>query len=142
MMAEDLPAVLAIENDSFPHPWSGRHFLDEIESPCGFPVVALSEGEVAGYLCLKVVLDEAEILDVAVSRSARCLGIGRALVESALSFCRERRVAFLFLEVRAGNAAAQALYRSVGFRQSGVRKGYYHDGEDALLMQYDFQWRG
>ncbi|UFS70428.1 ribosomal protein S18-alanine N-acetyltransferase [Geomonas sp. RF6] len=138
MTEKDLPAVLRIEEDSFPHPWTECHFLDEIGSPHGYPVVAVAGAEVVGYLCLKVVLDEAEILDVAVNRSARGRGIGRALVQSALSFCRERGASFLFLEVRAGNAPAQALYRAMGFSESGIRKRYYHDGEDALLMQFDF----
>ena len=140
MSVEDLETVLQIESASFSRPWTRTHFLDEIESACGFPLVALApDGSVGGYLCLKLVLDEAEILDVAVSGSLRGRGIGRTLVESAFTFCRERGAALVFLEVRVGNAPAISLYRRLGFRETGRRKRYYEDGEDALLMDYTFE---
>ena len=139
MRREDLEAAVAIESASFSHPWSERHFLDEIESPHGFPTVAIApDGALAGYLCLKQVLDEAEILDVAVSASLRGRGIGRLLVENALAAGRERGATLVCLEVRRGNEAAIALYRRLGFREVGCRKRYYHDGEDALLMAYTY----
>lgn len=139
MRAEDLDAVLDIERASFSSPWTGRHFLDEIDSPCSFPVVAVTPDRlVAGYLCLKQVLDEAEILDVAVNPELRGRGVGVLQVEEALAFCREKRALSVCLEVRAGNGAAIALYLRLGFRQVGLRKRYYHDGEDALLMTYTF----
>jgi len=137
MREEDLDAVVAIESASFSHPWTIRHFLDEIESPCSFPTVALNGGgTVVGYLCLKQVLDEAEILDVAVPDALRGTGLGRLLVESALAEARLRGARVVLLEVRVGNAAAIGLYRRLGFVDQGVRKRYYQDGEDALLMEY------
>lgn len=139
MRTDDLEEVLEIESASFSRPWTRQHFLDEIESPCGFPTVALAaDGSVTGYLCLKIVLDESEILDVAVEKSQRGRGVGKALVNWALSFGRERRVDLLFLEVRAGNGEAIALYRQLGFRESGRRKRYYDDGEDAILMEHAY----
>jgi len=137
---KDLETVLAIESASFSRPWTRRHFLDEIESPTGFPLVAQTpDGGIAGYLCLKIVLDEAEILDVAVCDSLRCRGVGRTLVESALTRCRAVGIALLFLEVRVSNQAAISLYRRLGFRESGRRKRYYENGEDAMLMDYTFE---
>ena len=136
----DLETVLAIESASFSRPWTRRHFLDEISSPFGIPLVAQApDGSIAGYLCLKLVLDEAEILDVAVDLSLRGRGIGRILVESALGLCREKQVALLGLEVRVSNQAAIALYHRFGFRESGRRKRYYEDVEDAMLMDYTFE---
>jgi [ribosomal protein S18]-alanine N-acetyltransferase len=136
----DLESVLAIESASFSRPWTRRHFLDEIASPFGIPLVAQApDGSIAGYLCLKLVLDEAEILDVAVAPAKRGSGIGRTLVEHAVSLCRGRQVALLGLEVRVGNQPAIALYRRLGFRESGRRKRYYEDGEDAMLMDYIFE---
>jgi len=139
MCEEDLETVLDIESASFSRPWTRRHFLDELESPNGFPVVALApQGGVVGYLCLQLVLDEAEILDVAVHASRRGRGVGEVLVRSALAFCREKSAALLFLEVRVSNLAAISLYRRLGFRESGRRKCYYENGEDAMLMDYTF----
>jgi len=140
MCQGDLETVLDIESASFPRPWTRRHFLDEMESPNGFPLVALGpDGGVAGYLCLRLVLDEAEILDVAVDESRRGGGVGRVLVQRALALCRERGAALVFLEVRVGNQAALALYRRLGFRETGRRKAYYENGDDALLMEYTLE---
>jgi [ribosomal protein S18]-alanine N-acetyltransferase len=139
MDEKDLDAVLAIESASFSRPWTKRHFQDEIISPCGRPTVAvLPDGALAGYLCLQLVLDEAEILDVAVAPALRGRGVGRQLVEGALSQSRRLGAALVFLEVRVGNAEAILLYRRLGFREIGRRKGYYDDGEDAILMEYTF----
>ena len=140
MCAEDLGTVLAIESASFSRPWQRVHFLDEIQSPFGIPLVALApDDSVVGYLCLKLVLDEAEILDVAVVGTLRGRGVGRARVEYALALCRARGAAQGLLEVRDGNLAAITLYRRFGFHETGRRKGYYEDGADALLMNYTFE---
>ena len=135
-----METVLVIESASFSRPWTRHHFLDEIASPFGIPLVALtSDCSVAGYLCLKLVLDEAEILDVAVDGSLRGRGVGRTLVESALELCRAQSAALVWLEVRVTNQAAISLYSLLGFRESGRRKRYYEDGEDAMLMDYTFE---
>ena len=140
MREDDLEAVLEIESASFSHPWTRRHFLDEIESPCGYPVVAATqEGVVAGYLCLKQVLDEAEILDVAVSGTFRDKGVGRILVESGLAGSRDRGGIVVSLEVRVGNRDAIALYERLGFREIGRRKKYYENGDDAIVMEKPIQ---
>ena len=139
MREGDLEAVLEIESASFSRPWTRRHFLDEIDSPYGFPTVAIGpDGVVAGYLCLKQVLDEAEILDVAVKDSMRGMGVGRTLVQGALAASRYRKAEVVSLEVRVGNDDAIALYERIGFREIGRRKRYYDNGDDAILMEYTF----
>ena len=140
MCEQDLETVLAIESASFSRPWTRRHFLDEMESAFAIPLVALTPGrQLAGYLCLKIVLDEAEILDVAVDEALRGAGVGRTLVEHALTLCLARGVAQLSLEVRVSNAAAIALYLRLGFRETGRRRRYYENGEDAMLMDYTLE---
>lgn len=135
MTGEDLGQVVTIEQQSFPQPWTIEHFRDELHSPHAFPLVAVtSAGTLAGYLCPALILDEGEVLDVAVREEYRGRGIGRALVMAALRLFQERGAARVFLEVRVSNGAAITLYRSLGFRDSGRRKGYYENGEDALLM--------
>lgn len=135
MRGGDLDSVLRIETASFPRPWSRKHFEDEMTAPGSHPVVAETDDlPVAGYLCLKQVLDEAEILDVAVDSGARGRGVGRALVRWAASFCRAHGVAVLALEVRVGNLEAISLYESMGFREVGRRRKYYENGDDAILM--------
>ena len=135
MTLEDLEQVVDIEQTSFPRPWTTDHFRDELDSPNTFPLVAVaSDGRVAGYLCPSQVLDEGEILDVAVRDDFRGQGIGRLLVTEALRLFRERGAQRVWLEVRTSNQAAISLYRALGFRQTGLRKRYYENGEDALLM--------
>ena len=93
-----------------------------------------SAGKIAGYLCPSLVLDEGEILDVAVVADYRGLGIGRLLVTTALRVFQERGALRVYLEVRTSNQAAISLYQALGFRETGRRKRYYENGEDALLM--------
>ncbi|HEX8960803.1 MAG TPA: ribosomal protein S18-alanine N-acetyltransferase [Geobacteraceae bacterium] len=136
MNESDLDAVLAIESDSFPHPWSRTHFLDELNSPHSFPMVALDEdGAVIGYICPMLVLDEGHILNVAVRKQWRRQGIGELLVEKVIGECRDRKAAFISLEVRPSNSGAIALYERLGFFETGRRKRYYENGEDAILME-------
>ena len=142
MTESDLDQVLAIESASFPHPWSKTHFLDELNSPYAFPLVALNqEGAVIGYICPMLLLDEGHILDVAVRTDQRGRGLGKLLVERVLDECRDRGAAFVSLEVRPSNTAAISLYRLLGFVETGRRKRYYEDGEDALLMEYIYRDR-
>ena len=142
MKESDLEEVVVIESDSFPHPWSRTHFLDELHSPHSFPLVALSQdGRVIGYICPMLLMDEGHILNVAVRREARGSGVGRILVETVMRECLERGAAFISLEVRPSNVSAIRLYAALGFIETGRRKKYYENGEDALLMEYTFNNR-
>jgi ribosomal protein S18 acetylase RimI-like enzyme len=75
------------------------------------------------------------LLNVAVHQGRRGGGIGRRLVEAVIDEAREIRARTMFLEVRAGNVAARRLYRHLGFRDLGVRRGYYGPGQDAIVME-------
>ena len=139
MTATDLEDVLAIENDSFPHPWNRDHFLDELKSIHAFPMVAVASGKrIIGYICPRLILDEGQIFNVAVQWSFRGQGIGRILVQRVLADCRERGGATVSLEVRPSNFAAIALYKGLGFTAIGIRRNYYENGEDAILMDFNF----
>ena len=139
MHASDLEQIMAIERVSFPLPWLEQHFLDEIHSPTAFPLTAFDhEGRVAGYICPMQVLDEGHILNVAVDPACRGMGVGRLLVQRVLEDCRAAGAAFVSLEVRVSNSAAINLYLQTGFSETGRRKRYYENGEDALMMEYLF----
>lgn len=139
MHASDLEQIMAIERVSFPLPWLEQHFLDEIHSPTAFPLTAFDHaGRVAGYICPMQVLDEGHILNVAVDPACRGMGVGRLLVQRVLEDCRAAGAAFVSLEVRVSNSAAINLYVQTGFSETGRRKRYYENGEDALMMEYLF----
>jgi len=102
--------------------------------------VAEVKGDLLGFAVGKVVVSGAlrlaELESVAVSASARRVGVGRALCEAVISWCRDRGATEMELEVRAGGVGAIALYQRLGFAVVGQRGGYYrYPTEDALLMQ-------
>jgi len=137
MTSGDLDEVTVIESTSFPRPWTREHFIAELNSPRSYPLVArTADGSVAGYLCPMLVLDEGEILDVAVRHDCRGKGVGGALVRRAISELEARGARVVCLEVRVSNLAALTLYQRLGFKETGRRKRYYENGEDAILMEY------
>ncbi|HEX9024525.1 MAG TPA: ribosomal protein S18-alanine N-acetyltransferase [Geobacteraceae bacterium] len=143
MTEDDLEAVQAIERASFPRPWNREHFLDELKSPHAFPLAAVAgDGTVIGYIFPRLLLDEGEILNVAVARACCGRGVGRRLVQRAIADCRKGGAVFVSLEVRCSNTAAISLYRRLGFTETGRRRRYYENGEDAILMDYHFTVNG
>lgn len=94
-------------------------------------------GPVRGFLVAWRVADELEVLFVATGPAFRRQGVGRALLRRAVEEAQAEGLARLLLEVARGNLAARALYEGFGFRETGVRRGYYDDGDDAVLMGLD-----
>jgi len=137
MWQEDLPAVLEIERQSFGQPWSRAFFEKELATPFARLTVAVDTdaGSVVGYTCRWRVADEVHLLNVAVHPDRRGRGFGRLLLEGTLGEARSSRARIVYLEVRAGNVVARRLYRSLGFRELGVRRGYYGPGQDAIVME-------
>jgi [ribosomal protein S18]-alanine N-acetyltransferase len=139
MVEADLDQVLSIEQRSFPHPWLRQHFIDELNSLYAFPLSAFDgSGLLVGYICPMQLLDEGHILNVAVDPDLRGSGVGRMLVQQVLDDCRAAGASFVSLEVRESNLPAITLYRKMGFVETGKRKRYYENGEDALMMEYLF----
>jgi len=137
MHLDDLPAVLDIERRSFPQPWSRSFFEKELSTPFARLMVAEEEGvaRVVGYTCRWRVTDEVHLLNVAVAPERRGQGHGRALVDAVVTEARAAQSRVIYLEVRAGNVVARRLYRQIGFRDAGLRRGYYGPGQDAIAME-------
>jgi len=134
LVASDLPAVLEIEHASFPFPWKPEFFLSEMSNPYARLVVAEWAGQLIGYFCRWLVADEVHILDVAVHPAHRRCGIGKLLLQEILTEARQNEASSASLEVRVSNLPAIALYQALGFQPVASRRGYYENGEDALLM--------
>ena len=132
----DLKAVEAIEIASFGDPWVREAILQElIPSGLRFPLIAEIDGAVVGFLMAWRTPDQLHVLNVAVDPGRRRRGIGRSLLEAALAEARRCGFVEVTLEVRRGNEPALGMYREFGFRQEGIREGYYPDtGEDALIL--------
>jgi len=143
MTRDDLEQVLEIERKSFPQPWLQQHFIDELGFSYAFPLSAFdAEGRLVGYICPMQLLDEGHILNVAVDPEVRGSGVGRMLVQKVLDECRSAGASFVSLEVRESNFSAIALYLKMGFTRMGKRKRYYENNEDALMMEYLFEYTG
>jgi [ribosomal protein S18]-alanine N-acetyltransferase len=136
-MAEaDLPAVMAIEKASFTMPWTLETFRGLLRRSDSHLFVAEAAGEVVAYAVVWIVVDQAELGDIAVVEDWRRQGIGRRLLETVLERVRSRGVRELFLEVRVSNHEARALYERYGFVEVGRRKDYYSTPrEDALVLR-------
>jgi ribosomal-protein-alanine N-acetyltransferase len=133
----DLPAILAIERMSFTDPWSRSSFATLLEQPRVYFAVALDATErLLGYVVTWFVLDEAELANIAVSPDTRGRGVGALLLEGAIATAQTRGSESMFLEVRASNVSAIALYISHGFVQINRRTSYYKKPvEDALILR-------
>ena len=135
MNEEDLEQVETIERESFSVPWSFDAFKSALQQDYTIYLVACSGETIVGYCGMYVSLDEGEIPNVAVRREYRRGGIGARMLEALLAEAQKRKVASVFLEVRAGNEPAQALYRKLGFEAAGIRKRFYENPmEDAVIM--------
>lgn len=128
----DLPMILKIEQDSFDDPWPVEAFDGAFKHPC-FGVVI--DGELAGFILYHKVLDEAVILNFALSKIHRRKGHGEYLLAQSMKSLRAEGCNRFYLDVRKSNEIAISLYMKYGFQGLGYRKGYYHaPPEDALIM--------
>ncbi len=139
MTVSDVDAVLAIEQSVQAYPWTRGNFADAMNSG-NLCFVGEISGEISGFAVLMAGVDEGELLNIAVGKSQQRKGQGRLMLSEVLFVAAEHGWQRVFLEVRAGNSGAIALYRSAGFNQVGLRCGYYRNEqgcEDAIVMACD-----
>lgn len=136
--AADAVKIAEIEKICFPYdPWSYDMILSDIaKNPSVHFFAAETDGEIVGYLGIMRILDEADIINVAVAPEHRKRHIGEAMISAVLDIAKKNDILSLTLEVRADNEPAIGLYEKFGFEREGIRKGYYaYDGMDAILMR-------
>lgn len=135
MTAEDLPQVLSIEQQCHPYPWSEENFLSSLGSSHHCHVLCHDKAIVA-YIITSTAADEAEILNISVTADYRRQGIASHLIAVTCQQFNES-IHTVFLEVRASNHSAIALYHSLAFNEVGTRPRYYpadNGREDAIIM--------
>ncbi|MEU6720606.1 ribosomal protein S18-alanine N-acetyltransferase [Nonomuraea sp. NPDC046802] len=138
MTTDDLPAVMAIEQATFPlDAWSEGMMRGELaDMPRSrHYVVALVGDEIVAYAGLAAAADQADVQTIAVLERHQGTGIGSAMLTELLGEAHRRGAREIFLEVRADNPRAQAVYRHFGFEEIGTRRRYYDDGTDAIMMR-------
>jgi ribosomal-protein-alanine N-acetyltransferase len=139
MIRRDLDAVLALELELFgEEAWSRSMLESELaQQPASrHYLVAERDGVLVGYAGLLAAGDQADVVTIAVTTRQQGHGTGAALLAALLAEAGRRGCAEVFLEVRVDNLRAQGLYRSRGFAEIGIRRGYYQpSGADALVMR-------
>ncbi len=137
MKVADLAAVMELERATFPaDAWSERMMLGELadQPRTRHYIVAERDGKIVGYAGLAVAADQGDVQTIAVLAEHRRAGVGALMLNELLDEAVRRGASAVFLEVRADNAPAQAMYERFGFQQLGLRRGYYDDGTDAITM--------
>ena len=127
----DARVMAALHGSAFERPWDEAAFEALLVTFGVFGLIL--DGQ--GFIVCRAVADEAEILTLAVTPLVRRNGVGRALVEAAAGTANARGADSLFLEVASDNVAALALYAAAAFEPAGLRRGYYANGADAVVMR-------
>ena len=132
--SNDLADILSIEKKVFKHPWSKEQLSWELNpQPVAENYVMIARGNMIGYLFSHVVDDDVQILNIAIDIPFQHKGYGEQLLSYFLD--QFNTDSSIHLEVRKSNFPAINLYLKFGFHETGTRKGYYSDGEDAIIMQ-------
>ena len=130
---ENIKDILISDFDDF---WNYNILKEELESSNSKYIIAkTNDGEIIGFAGIKIILDNADIMNIVVKKSWRNQGVGNLLLNNLISLCKELNLVSLSLEVNEDNLPAIHLYEKVGFKKIGLRKNYYN-WKDGIIMQY------
>ena len=139
MRQEHVAQVAALEKLCFSDPWSENSVASELNNPLSLWLVALDGETVAGYVGSQTVMDESDMMNVAVHPDFRKQGIATTLIVGLVEELRKKGSHCLTLEVRASNENAISVYRKLDFQEVGRRKNYYRNPrEDALILRKEW----
>ena len=140
MTAAHVSQIAELEKLCFSDPWSEKSIETELSCRLSVWLVALEGEQVVGYVGSQTVIDESDMMNIAVHPDFRRRGIAEALVADLEAALRQRGSRALILEVRDSNAPAIALYEKLGFAQVGLRKNYYRNPkEDARILRKEWE---
>ena len=140
MKKDHVAQIASLEKQCFGDPWSEGSIASELDNPLSLWLVAEQNGAVCGYVGSQTVLDETDMMNIAVHPDCRRQGIAAALIEELVSRLKERGSHILRLEVRESNTPAIALYERLGLAQLGLRKNYYRNPkENALILGKEWE---
>jgi ribosomal-protein-alanine N-acetyltransferase len=140
MNATHVSQIAELEKLCFSDPWSEKSIETELSCRLSVWLVALEGEQVVGYVGSQTVIDESDMMNIAVHPDFRRRGIAEALVAELEAALRQRGSRALTLEVRDSNAPAIALYEKLGFAQVGLRKNYYRNPkEDARILRKEWE---
>lgn len=134
MNESHVDSVWEIEKALIASPWSKESIQKLTTTDNAVAKVATIDGKAMGYYSFYQILDEADVNNIAVDSAWQNKGVGSALMHDMIEECKLRGIASITLEVGANNIVAQKLYENFGFRKEGLRKKYYNNTEDAIIM--------
>ena len=135
MTLDNLISIKDILISDFDDFWTYEILNQELECENSYVIVAKGDnGEIVGFACLKVILDEADIMNIVVKKSFRNNGIGSILLEYLISYAKDKNLNTITLEVNEHNLSAIKLYDKFNFDHIGIRKKYYNGESDAIIM--------
>lgn len=132
---EDLSKIATIEKQCFSDPWTEETFLALFSSPYSHSLAFFEDEEPIAYCFFSSLFETAEILNIATHPNYRQQGLGYRLLQETLKSTKGYGANEMFLEVREHNEKAKRLYEKTGFLPVGIRKEYYPDGENAIVMR-------
>ena len=133
-----LDDVILIQNDflkNFDEFWNINILKDDLKDKHSKYIVAKMDNEIVGFAGIKIVLDEAEIMNIVVKIDKRNLGIGSSLLEELEKIAKNNMCKCMHLEVNENNFSAIHLYEKCEYKRIGLRKKYYNNTDDAILMK-------
>jgi len=140
MNSAHVPQIAQLEKLCFSDPWSEKSIETELSCRLSLWLVALEGDKVVGYVGSQTVIDETDMMNIAVHPDYRRRGIAEKLIDALTGALGEKGSHGLSLEVRASNGPAIALYEKLGFAQVGLRKNYYRNPkEDALILRKEWE---
>ena len=128
---EEIKDVLLSDFDDF---WSYEVLSEELLSDSSLYIVAKKQNEIIGFAGIKIIIDEADIMNIVVKKSYRNNGIGSLLLENLILISNKKNLNFINLEVDCKNTIAINLYKKFGFEEISLRKNYYKNN-DAIIMK-------
>lgn len=141
MTAGDLDAVMAAENEIYPHPWTRGNFSDSLAAGYDCWIMELA-GEIAGYSVVMIAAGEAHLLNLGIAAEWQRKGLGSEMLGFLLKLARDFNAQKIYLEVRPSNVAGRRLYAHAGFSEIATRRDYYPDSqgrEDAVVMELELK---
>ena len=131
---ENLKNFLQSDFDEF---WSYDILLSELSSSNSRYIVAKNkDNTIVGFAAKKIILDEAELMNIVVNKASRHSGIGTLLLNKLLEICKEKNLDSIFLEVNEKNLNAQKLYKNFGFETISIRKNYYNSDNGIVMKKF------
>ncbi len=137
----DIVKIAEFQKKHFPDAWTYQQLADSFLNGRFYGYLVEEEGEIIACSAINFSLEDADLVNVLVAHSYRNMGIATNLIKEMFDDCKKMELKSLFLEVRASNYPAINLYEKNGFKEISKRLNYYKDGETAIIMKKEFDYR-